>query len=154
MISFKNNTELKITSPAFLNNGMIPTKYSCEGLGTNPPINIDNIPQTAKSLAMIVHDPDAPMKGGFTHWVMWNIGTDGNIPENYSGAEQGLNDAKQSGYKGMCPPEGVHHYYFKVYALDAKLNIDKNTDKDGLEKVMRGHFVAKGDLVGLYQKTK
>ena len=94
------------------------------------------------------------MPGGFTHWVMWNIPTDGKIPEDYKGAEQGLNGIKKSGYKGMCPPTGTHHYHFLVYALDTKLTMDKNTDKAGLEKAMEGHILATGDLVGLYKKAK
>ena len=97
-------------------------------------------------------DPDAPMKGGFTHWVIWNIATDGNIPENFKNDNRGLNSAKQPGYKGMCPPSGTHHYHFMVYALDTKLNIDNNTDKEALEKAMKGHVLASGDLVGLFNK--
>ncbi len=93
------------------------------------------------------------MKGGFTHWVVWNIGTDGNIPESYNGAEQGLNGMKQNEYKGMCPPSGTHHYHFMVYALDKKLDLEKTTDKAALEKAMKGHILAKGDLVGLYKKA-
>lgn len=154
MLSFSKTSELKVTSPAFANDGMMPSKYSCEGQGTNPPLNVTGIPSNANCLALIVHDPDAPMKGGFTHWVVWNLGTDGNIPENYNGAMQGLNGMKESGFKGACPPSGTHHYYFMVYALDMKLDLDKATDKAGLEKAMKGHIVAKGELVGLYKKSK
>ena len=154
MTSFTANAGLTITSSGFTNNGMIPAKYTCEGADINPPLHIANIPPSAKSLAIIVIDPDAPMKGGFIHWVMWNVGTNGNIPENFKGASKGLNSAGQKGYKGMCPPSGTHHYHFKVYALDTKLQLDDNTDKAGLDKAMLGHLVAEGDLTGLYQKTK
>ena len=147
-------TTLTVKSSSFSNNGMIPAKYTCQGEQVSPPLNISDVPAVAKSLALILNDPDAPMKGGFTHWVVWNIPADGNLPENFKGAEQGLNGAKKTGYIGMCPPSGTHHYHFMVYALDTRLNIDKNTDKAGLEKAMSGHIVAQGELVGLYQKTK
>jgi len=153
--SFSNSPSLKITSTAFTDNGNIPSKYSCEGEEVSPPLTISGAPSGTKSLAIILHDPDAPRQGGFTHWVVWNIEPDENtIPENFKGAEQGLNGANQSGYKGMCPPSGTHHYHFMVYALDTKLDIDKKTDKEGLEKNMKGHILAQGDLVGLYKKTK
>lgn len=153
--SFSGSPGLKITSTSFVNNGSIPAKYSCEGEEVNPPLLITNIPSGTKSLAIILHDPDAAMKGGFTHWVVWNIEpADNKIPENFKGAEQGLNGAGQQGYKGMCPPSGTHHYHFRVYALDAKLDLDKKTDKAALEKSMKGHVLAEGDLVGLYKKIK
>ncbi|HEY8780590.1 MAG TPA: YbhB/YbcL family Raf kinase inhibitor-like protein [Mucilaginibacter sp.] len=145
---------LTVTSTSFTDNGLIPAKYSCEGQEVNPPLHITGVPDDAKSLALIVHDPDAPAKGGFTHWVVWNIDTKGNIPENFKGAEQGLNGAKKEGYKGMCPPSGTHHYHFMVYALNTRLSISKNTDKAGLEKAMHGHILAEGDIVGLYKKMK
>lgn len=153
--SFSNSPKLKITSTSFANNGSIPSKYSCEGEEASPPLLISDIPSGTKSLAIILHDPDAPREGGFTHWVVWNIDPgNNNIPENFKGAQQGLNGAGQPGYKGMCPPSGTHHYHFMVYALDTKLDIDKKTDKAGLEKSMQGHILAQGDLVGLYKKTK
>lgn len=147
-------TKLTVTSKAFSDNGMIPSKYSCEGDQSSPQLHIGNIPAGAKSLALIVHDPDAPRQGGFTHWVVWNIATDGEIPENFKGAEQGANGTGKNGYMGMCPPSGTHHYHFYVYALDTKLNIDKNTDKAGLEKAMKGHIIGEGELTGLYKKAK
>ena len=153
--SFSNSPKLKITSTSFANNGSIPSRYSCEGEEASPPLLISDIPSGTKSLAIILHDPDAPREGGFTHWVVWNIDPGNiNIPENFKGAQQGLNGAGQPGYKGMCPPSGTHHYHFMVYALDTKLDIDKKTDKAGLEKSMQGHILAQGDLVGLYKKTK
>ena len=153
--SFSNSPKLKITSTSFANNSSIPAKYSCEGEEASPPLLISDIPSGTKSLAIILHDPDAPREGGFTHWVVWNIEPgNNNIPENFKGAQQGLNGAGQPGYKGMCPPSGTHHYHFMVYALDTKLDIDKKKDKAGLEKSMQGHILAQGDLVGLYKKTK
>jgi Raf kinase inhibitor-like YbhB/YbcL family protein len=154
MTSLTNRTKLVVTSTSFTDNGPIPAKYSCQGQEVSPPLNVTAIPAGTKSLALILHDPDAPMKGGFTHWVVWNIDINGNIPENFKGAEQGLNGAKKEGYIGMCPPSGTHHYHFMVYALDARLDISKNTDKPGLEKAMTGHILGEGELVGLYAKTK
>lgn len=154
MTSFTDQKKLTVTSIAFADNGTIPAKYSCEGEEISPPLHITGIPGGTKSLALILHDPDAAVEGGFTHWVVWNIDINGNIPENFKGAEQGLNGAKKQGYKGMCPPSGTHHYHFKVYALDSRLNIDKNTDKAGLEKAMAGHILGEGELIGLYTKTK
>ena len=153
MASFIPQPALTVTSASFKHVGNIPSKYSCEGTEASPPLQVSNIPAGTKSLALIVHDPDAPVKGGFTHWVMWNIDINGSIPENFKGAEQGLNGAKKPGYIGMCPPSGTHHYYFKVYALDTKLNIDKNSDKAALEKAMEDHVLAEGELVGLYRKA-
>jgi Raf kinase inhibitor-like YbhB/YbcL family protein len=155
LTSFSTNPVLKISSTSFANNGSIPAKYSCEGEEVSPPLLITGIPSGTKSLAIILHDPDAPRAGGFTHWVVWNIEPGNNkIPENFKGAEQGLNGAEQPGYKGMCPPSGTHHYHFMVYALDTKLDLDKKTNKAGLETSMKGHILAEGDLVGLYKKTK
>jgi len=154
MTSFTGKAKLTVTSASFANNAMIPSKYSCEGQEVSPPLSISGIPAGAKSLALIVHDPDAPVQGGFTHWVVWNIDVQGSIPENFKGADQGLNGAKTPGYKGMCPPSGTHHYHFMVYALDTRLNIGKSTGKAGLESAMHGHILAEGDLVGLYAKTK
>jgi Raf kinase inhibitor-like YbhB/YbcL family protein len=153
--AFSTIPKLKVSSTAFVNNGSIPAKYSCEGEEISPSLIINDIPADARSLAIIVHDPDAPREGGFTHWVVWNIDVAyKTLPENFKGAIQGLNGAGQPGYKGMCPPTGTHHYHFMVYALDTKLSIDPKTDKAGLEKGMQGHVLAQGELVGLYKKSK
>lgn len=152
--SFAANTGLSVTSSAFAANGMIPAQYTCEGDEVSPPLKLANIPPGAKSLALIVHDPDAPMKGGVTHWVVWNMGVQEDIPEGFKNAEQGMNSSNTLGYKGMCPPMGVHHYHFMVYALDTRLGLEGNTDKAGLESAMKGHILAQGDLVGLYKKMK
>jgi len=153
--SFTNTGKFTITSTVFTHNGAIPSKYSCEGTGTNPPLHIGGAPSGTRSFALIVHDPDALVKNGFTHWVMWNIELDGEIPEEFKGAEQGLNSAKEQGFKGMCPPSGTHHYIFKVYALDTKLSLDAaSTDKATLESAMKGHILASDELVGTYKKVR
>ena len=154
LVTFSAIPKLQVSSPAFTNNSDIPMKYSCEGEEVSPPLSIGDVPAGAKSLAVIVHDPDAPVAGGFTHWVIWNISVTDRLPENFKDAEQGLNGAGQPGYKGMCPPTGTHHYHFMVYALDTRLSIDAKTDKAALEKNMQGHILAQGELVGLYKKSK
>jgi Raf kinase inhibitor-like YbhB/YbcL family protein len=154
LVSFTTSAGLTVTSTAFANNGTIPSKYSCEGTEVSPALKVENIPANTQSLALIVHDPDAPMPGGFTHWVMWNLSVDGIIPENFKGAEQGLNGSEEPGYKGMCPPTGTHHYHFYVYALNTKLSLGTNTNKADLEKAMQGHILAEGKITGLYKKVK
>lgn len=151
MISFIMKTTLTVTSPAFSNNGAIPLVYSCKGLNINPPLSIGEIPPGAKSLALIVDDPDAP-KGTFDHWVMWNIPVTSHIDERSAPGVQGLNGKKENSYTGPCPPEGTHHYHFKVYALDRMLDLVKETDKAGLEKAMKDHVLAEGELTGLFGK--
>ena len=145
--------KLIVTSPAFTYGASIPDKYSCDGLDTNPPLRIDNIPVGAKSLAIIIHDPDAQFAGGFTHWVAWDIDVRNDIPENFKGATSGVNSYIKHNYKGMCPPAGPHHYHFMVYALDTRLNLDLNTDKVMLQEKMHGHILAEGELVGTYARA-
>ncbi|HMH32674.1 MAG TPA: YbhB/YbcL family Raf kinase inhibitor-like protein [Puia sp.] len=154
LMAWALQTSLSITSPAFTNNGNIPSKYSCEGDNTSPALHIDALPGGTKSLAIIVHDPDAPMAGGFTHWVAFNIDPTADIAENFKGGTQASNGAKKIGYIGPCPPQGTHHYHFMIYALDTKLSLDKNAGKAELEKAMEGHILSKGELIGLYKKTK
>ena len=154
MAAFSPKNGLIVTSASFGNNGLIPLKYSCEGAQVSPPLHIGNIPAEAKSLALIVHDPDAPIKGGFTHWVLWNIDVNGDIPEGFGGGIAGLNGAQQNKYYPMCPPSGTHHYHFMVYALDTKLQLSNITNRAGLEHAIQGHILAEGELVGLYKKMK
>ena len=149
-LAFVNYPTLTVTSLAFSAGGKIPAKYSCEGMEVNPPLTVTNIPAGAKSLAIIVHDPDAPHAGGYTHWVAWNLPVSGIIPENFKGGVQGQNSDKKVGYKGMCPPSGTHHYNFRVFALDTQLQLSSSVDKDALEKAMHGHILAQGVLTGLY----
>jgi len=156
LVSFRPNTVLVVTSAAFSNNGYIPSKYSCEGIEVSPPLQVSNVPSTTLSIAVILHDPDAPVDGGVTHWVMWNLDKNGYIPENYKKADQGMNTEGRKGYLGMCPPKGTHRYFFRVYALDKRIDLmDKpNIGKEDLEREMQGHILAQGELVGLYKKTK
>lgn len=144
--------ELKIQSPAFEANKPIPKKYSCDGNDINPPLTIEGTPKEAKTLALIVDDPDAP-SGTFDHWIVWNIpASTSKIEENTIPGKEGLNSARHPSYMGPCPPGGTHRYFFKVYALDGELNLGINSKKKDVEKAMQGHIIAKGELVGLYSR--
>jgi Raf kinase inhibitor-like YbhB/YbcL family protein len=145
--------ELLVSSPAFKQEGSIPLKYSCEGEEINPPLNIANIPHGTQTLALIVEDPDAP-KGTFVHWVAFNIPPFTNIKENSVPGISGINGAGMTGYHGPCPPSGSHRYYFTVYALDAELDLKAGSDKKALLDAMAQHILAKGSLMGRYQKAK
>jgi hypothetical protein len=145
---------LTIESPAFKENSDIPKQYTCDGKDINPPLVLRNTPRGAKSLALVVDDPDAPV-GIWVHWVVWNIdpGTR-EIKENSvpPGALQGRNDFRKTSYGGPCPPSGTHRYFFKVYALDTVLSIDRNSTKNDLEKAMKGHILGEAQTVGLYKR--
>jgi len=143
--------ELTITSPAFENKKLIPPKYTCDGEDVNPALLIKGIPEETKSLVLIVDDPDAPM-GTWDHWIVWNIPPTNKIEENSVPGTEGLNDFRRRSYGGPCPPSGTHRYYFKVYALDTKLNLGSNSRKKDVEKAMKGHILAQGELVGLYSR--
>ena len=145
---------LHITSPAFQNNGSIPRQYTCDGKDINPPLEIENCPTEAKSIAFICDDPDASV-GTWVHWVLWNIDpTAKEIAENAvpKGAVEGMNDFRRHTYGGPCPPSGTHRYFFKVYALDTMLDISPNSTKTDLEKAMKGHILAEGQIIGLYKR--
>jgi Raf kinase inhibitor-like YbhB/YbcL family protein len=145
---------LIVKSPVFENNKSIPKKYSCDGEEVNPPLTVEGIPKESKTLALIVEDPDAPM-GIFDHWIIWNIPVLGKISENSTPGTEGVNSASQRSYVGMCPPSGTHRYFFKVYALDTKLDLKpESTKKKDLEKAMQGHVLSKGEIIGLYKRNR
>ncbi|NWF75542.1 MAG: YbhB/YbcL family Raf kinase inhibitor-like protein [Nitrospirae bacterium] len=149
-----NVSGLKISSPVFKNNEYIPQKYTCDGMDINPPLLIENVPEKAKSLVLIVDDPDAPRRV-WVHWVLWNIDPKTKeIKEDYilKGAIQGLNDFKKHDYGGPCPPSGTHRYFFKLYALDTTLNLSSNSTKSDLEKAMKGHIIEQTQIIGLYKR--
>lgn len=164
-LSYKPLTEISptaiksmtISSPSFKDNDFIPKKFTCGGENINPELQIQNVPAGAKSLALIMHDPDAPLPGGFTHWLVWNIAPDtaaikeGSVP---AGSVEGKNDAKRTGYFSPCPPagHGVHHYHFKLYALDSVLNLGASSSKEELEGEIEKHNFGSAELVGLYQR--
>ncbi|MGB9736498.1 MAG: YbhB/YbcL family Raf kinase inhibitor-like protein [bacterium] len=145
---------LSLTSPDFNQGGFIPSLYTCDGKNVNPQLIIHNVPGKTKSLVLIVEDPDAPA-GLWIHWLMWNIDPDVRvIKENSvpSGAIQGMNDFKNYGYGGPCPPWGTHRYFFKLFALDTKLSMSSKASKDDIEKAMKSHVIAKTELMGLYRR--
>ena len=143
--------ELRITSLAFQNNGLIPAKYTCDEDDVNPPLNIEGIPREAKSLVLIVDDPDASM-GTWVHWVVWNIPPMERIEENSVPGVEGLNDFRKHSYGGPCPPSGTHRYFFKIYALDARLDLNTNSKKEDVERAMERRILARGEIVGLYRR--
>lgn len=151
--------EIKITSPAFEEGGMIPEKYTCDGIDVSPPLMWSSVPEGTVTLALICDDPDAPI-GTFVHWVLFNLPvTITELPENTqpeneleSGAKQGRNGFLKIGYGGPCPPRGTHRYYFKLYALDTELNLKAGIKKKKLLKAMEGHILSKGQLMGKYKR--
>lgn len=156
IISFAaGGATIKITSSAFHEGGNIPSKFTCDGSDTSPPLQIAGVPTGAKSLVLIVDDPDAP-GGLFTHWLIWNISPQtSSIPEG--GATkgiQGVNDFGKSGYRGPCPPPGTHRYSFKIFALDRELDLRAGAKRTQLDAAMKGHVIAQGELVGRYARKK
>lgn len=143
---------LDISSDAFTHNGRIPEKYSCLGKDISPSLEIEGIPAEAVSLAVIMHDPDAPA-GDWVHWLVWNIPVTHHIRENHVPGIEGLNDFHKTCYKGPCPPEGTHRYIFKVYALDAILDLTVGSSRSQLEKAMSEHIVGYGEMTGLFSRT-
>lgn len=145
---------MQITSSAFQPNSAIPSKYTCDGANISPQLTIKDIPAAAKSLALIMDDPDAP-RGTFVHWVVWNLPPD--TKELAEGATvtapQGTTDFGKKGYGGPCPPSGTHRYFFKFYALDTLLDLAPGASKQDLEKAMQGHTLTQGTLMGTYLRS-
>lgn len=156
----KSMQQLTLTSSAFAHNAMMPEGFTCDGSDTVPPLEIGNIPTGTKTLALVMHDPDAPRAGGWTHWVrynvlwnmeheIWNI-KEGKEPEGVSGKGTG----GELTYQGPCPPSGTHHYVFTVYALDTELTLKAGATKTELESAMQGHILGTGELIGLYSRKR
>lgn len=156
---------LTLQSPSFAECGPIPRTHTCEGTDTSPRLEWSGVPTAARTLALIVDDPDAPdpkaPKHTWVHWVLFNIpATAADLPEAASretlpqGTREGLNDWKRKGYGGPCPPVGRHRYFFKLYALDTLLEDLKTPTKAELAKAMEGHILAKAELVGTYEKER
>jgi hypothetical protein len=143
-----------LESSAFANNTNIPSKFTCDGEDINPPLSIKEVPIEAKSLVLIMDDPDAPM-GTWLHWTVWNIDpATSEIVENSipPGAGEGATDFSRPGYGGPCPPGGTHRYFFKLYALDIELNLATGAKLKELEQAMAGHIIDQAELIGLYQR--
>jgi len=153
--------DMTITSSAFDHQGSIPKVYTCEGRDVSPPLAWSGVPAGAKSLALIVDDPDAPDPAAprmiWVHWLLYNlpVGSSGlaeGVQSLPVGTLDGLNDWKHTGYGGPCPPIGRHRYFHKLYALDVVLPDLEKPDKKTLEQAMQGHIIAQAQLVGTYQK--
>jgi Raf kinase inhibitor-like YbhB/YbcL family protein len=143
---------MRITSPEFKHNESIPRKFTCQGEDVSPALVIEGIPEGAKSLALIVDDPDAPM-GMWVHWVVYDIPVTARVEEKGIPGKQGMNDFGRLDYGGPCPPSGTHRYFFKIYALDGLLNLEEGINKKQLEGAMQGHILDQAELIGLYKKT-
>jgi len=148
----------QISSTTFAAGQMIPKKFTCDGPDASPQLSWSGAPGTANSFALIVDDPDAPA-GTWVHWVVYNLPPNAKeLPEGVekqeelsSGALQGRNDFRKIGYGGPCPPPGKpHRYFFKLYALDGKLDLKAGARKADLEQAMKGHVVGQAELVGKY----
>ena len=143
---------MNLSSPAFEHHQPIPAKYTCDGENINPLLQFSDIPDSTKSLVLIMDDPDAPA-GLWVHWTIWNIdpGT-AEIAENSvpPGSIEGVTSFGKPGYGGPCPPSGTHRYFFKFFALDTKLDIPGTSEKAGLEKAMLGHILEEVEFVGFY----
>ena len=150
---------IKITSPAFKENDLIPHKYTCDGQDISPPLQWESVPEETKTIALISDDPDAPM-GTWVHWVIFNLPADtkelaANIPPDKilpDGARQGTSDFGKIGYGGPCPPGGTHRYFFKIYALDKEIELDAGAAKSDLLNAIQGHIIAQGQLIGKYKR--
>ncbi len=151
--------EMELTSSAFQDGGMIPSRHTCDGQDVSPALEWPSVPEGTKSIALICDDPDAP-GGTFVHWVLYNLpadmrelpeGTaaDGTLP---AGAHQGTNDFGEAGYNGPAPPRGIHRYYFKLYALDTAVSLRPGARKAELLQAMKGHILAEGELLGKYKR--
>lgn len=144
---------MQIISYAFSVSGEIPLKYTCDGENLSPPLEIIGVPAEAVSLAVIVHDPDAPVEGGWTHWTLWNINPGTTMIEENTvpkGCVQGITSFGNVGYGGPCPPSGIHHYHFKLYALDSILVLDESTGVAELERAIANHILSEAILIGTY----
>ncbi len=149
---------LQITSPAFAAHGAIPSKYTCDGAGVNPPLVFGGVPAKAQSLVLVVDDPDVPKNlmpsGVFDHWLIWDLpATSKGLVESAPEASRGVNGTGQPGWVGPCPPDREHRYFFKLYALDTKLTGAKISNKQDLESAMKGHVIEQAELIGRYERT-
>jgi len=157
--------DLNLSSSEFDAGGSIPAIHTCDGADVSPPLSWSGVPDGAKSLVLIVDDPDAPDPAApqriWTHWVLYNIPPNTNsMPQGVkqqelpAGTLEGLNDWKRTGYGGPCPPIGRHRYFHKLYALDTALPDLGKPARNALEKAMQGHVIGQAELVGLYQRGK
>jgi Raf kinase inhibitor-like YbhB/YbcL family protein len=152
-----NSLSIRLTSPAFADGAAIPKVYTCDGKDVAPPLGWTNVPASAKSLALLCDDPDAPL-GTWTHWLVPYLSPEvKELPESPTAeqltlakARQGKNDFGKAGYGGPCPPMGTHHYVFRLFALDTELPADAGVSRKALLQAIQGHVLAEGKLIGTY----
>ena len=153
VIKLRVDVAMKLSSAAFENNTTIPAEYTCDGQDISPPLSISGVPSKAKSLALVMDDPDA-VGGTFTHWIVWNISPDKT--EFVKGEKitypQGKTSFGVTGYGGPCPPSGVHKYIFKLYAINSMLDLKEDSTKKDLDRAMIGKIVEQATLVGKYSR--
>lgn len=153
---------MRLTSPAFESGGTIPSIFTCEGKGISPEFDWSDAPRETKSFALIVHDPDAPMANGFTHWVVYNIPPNVHRIEANQPSEpqipglgiQGKNDGGKAGYIGPCPPSGTHRYFVRLYALRNQLPLGPGAIRQEVEEALQGHVIEQAELMGTYTKAQ
>lgn len=147
---------MKVSSPAFADNELIPKQYTCEGPNMNPPLLFEDVPEGTKSFVLIVEDPDAP-NGTWVHWLVYDIPpTSMGVKENSlpQGGMEGLANGGTKGYEGPCPPSGTHRYTFQLYALDTILQTAEVPDTKKVRELMERHILDKAELVGIYHEAK
>ena len=157
----QQKSELRLTSTAFKEGEGIPRGYTCDGANVSPPLEWTGVPKTAKTIAIIADDPDAPA-GTWVHWVLYNLPADGlglieNTPQTETlngGGAQGKNDFGKTGYGGPCPPAGTHRYFFKFYALDSELTLKPGATRAEVEQAMEGHIIGRAQLMGTYSRQR
>jgi Raf kinase inhibitor-like YbhB/YbcL family protein len=147
--------DLELTSPAFDDGEPIPVKHTADGEGTSPPLEWSSVPQGTRTLALIVHDPDAP-SGDFIHWLAWNIDPEsGGLDEGVPAPAQGTHGFGGAGWTGPSPPQshGPHRYFIRLYALDSDLDLEAGAARAQLEDAMEGHVLGEAQLMGTYERT-
>lgn len=152
---------MRLSSPAFADGADIPARFTCDGADVSPALVIEDAPPEARSLVLVVDDPDAP-RGTFVHWLLWNLPpSTAELPEgipgepvvrSLGGARQGTTDFRRPGYGGPCPPDGRHTYHFLLYALDRTLDLEAGAQRADLDRAMKGHIVAESMLRGSYAR--
>lgn len=158
-MDLNGRNEMKITSNAFQNECMIPDKYTCKGQDISPSLKWEGAPPGTKSFVIICDDPDAPV-GTWDHWLLFNIPASvtelneniPDLPELANGIRQGKNSWGRTDYGGPCPPSGTHRYFFKLFALDAMLDLKPGADKKQIMRAMEGHILGKAELMGKFKK--
>jgi Raf kinase inhibitor-like YbhB/YbcL family protein len=158
MLMVQSASALELSTPAFKQGEKIPSKYTCDGAGTNPALNFSGVPANTKQLVLTMHDPDVPKtlmpSGNFDHWMVWDLPPNSKgIPEA-GGAKMGMNGTGKAGYIGPCPPDREHRYFFRLYAVDAPLAGKTFKDRAALEEAMKGHILGQAELMGRYEKIK